>query len=73
MTKGCLTKRAKNIAVLKLDFKDNLIQRINVEERMSIGDKIGALGGIISSLLRQPCVNVQEELYIEQSWITFRK
>ena len=32
-----------------------------------------ALGGIISFLLRQPCVNVQEERYIEQSFISFRK
>jgi hypothetical protein len=42
-----LKQRSKNIAVLKLDFKDNLITRINIVERLSFGDKIAALGGII--------------------------
>ena len=43
-----MTKRANNIAVLKMDFKDYLIIRVNIDERLSIGDKVGALGGIIS-------------------------
>ena len=39
--------RSNDIAVLKIDFMDYLITRVNVDERLSIGDKIGALGGII--------------------------
>ena len=43
----CMSDRAKNIAVLKMDFKDYLITRVNVEERLSLGDKIGTFGGIL--------------------------
>ena len=49
-----MQKRATDTAVLKLDFKDYLITRVNVEERLSIGDKIGTLGGMLGkSLLKK--------------------
>ena len=40
-----MSERATNIVVLKMDFKDYLITRVNVEERLSLGDKIGTIGG----------------------------